>query len=339
MISYRDGLAKIGIPRSAAVSYRGFASRPKSLRQAISSMDAPTRSSWSQVAEIYRDDFWTDEVQGVAWDGANWIFSTNANQEKPGSRHKALYVFKGGQPLGDDLWISTLRYIDVPHPVAGAHEDDDHWGQITYFNGFVYVAHFWNSGPFQPGPRGKGSRNVVRFRDTGGTLSFDKWIQLDQARASDGSNRTDLVELQGINPWDGMFYTCFGSGAINELFIHDPETGDWTGRSLALNPAIEAVQGACFSPNGHIYLSTNGKVDAPGLQPIWCHSALNGHQFAVIPVLAQGTGQELEGICFANLTVAGGAQAQIHAILLDNPDLALDNIFFKSFGSTSPSIV
>ena len=35
MVSYRASLTKIGIPLTAAVWYRGFASRPKSLRQAI----------------------------------------------------------------------------------------------------------------------------------------------------------------------------------------------------------------------------------------------------------------------------------------------------------------
>ena len=100
MVSYRTALTKIGIPETALVSYRGFVSRPKSLRQAIKSMDAPTTQQWSQVSDIFRDDFWTDEVQGVAWDGVHWIFSANANQSKPDHNDKAIYVFKGGQPLG-----------------------------------------------------------------------------------------------------------------------------------------------------------------------------------------------------------------------------------------------
>jgi hypothetical protein len=59
----------------------------------------------------------------------------------------------------------------------------------------------------------------------------------------------------------------------------------------------------------------------------------------VIPVLAEEDDQELEGVCFAGVTASGGLGAQIHAVLLENRDAALDNIFFKSFGSAVPKVV
>jgi hypothetical protein len=99
MVSYRDSLTKIGISRETPVSYKGFSSRPQSLRQAIRSMDAPQEGTWQQVSDIPRDESWTDEVQGVAWDGENWIFSCNANQKKPGAKDKAIYVFKAGSNI------------------------------------------------------------------------------------------------------------------------------------------------------------------------------------------------------------------------------------------------
>jgi hypothetical protein len=76
-------------------------------------------------------------------------------------------------------------------------------------------------------------------------------------------------------------------------------------------------------------------------QTIWYYSALNGHRFGVIPVLAEEKmpEQELEGICYAAVQVPGGAAAQIHAVLLENRDAALDNIFFKSFRTTAPDDV
>jgi hypothetical protein len=49
--------------------------------------------------------------------------------------------------------------------------------------------------------------------------------------------------------------------------------------------------------------------------------------------------QELEGICFANVTTSGGQGAQIHAVLLENELAALDDIFFKSFASSTPDLV
>jgi hypothetical protein len=65
MLSYRENLTKMGITSSASVSYRDFHSTPKCLRQAILSMQAPPSQGWSQVSDIFRDDFWTDEVQGA----------------------------------------------------------------------------------------------------------------------------------------------------------------------------------------------------------------------------------------------------------------------------------
>jgi hypothetical protein len=44
--------------------------------------------------------------------------------------------------------------------------------------------------------------------------------------------------------------------------------------------------------------------------------------------------QELEGICYADVGFSDGRRAQIHAVLLENPDIALDNIFFKSFATS-----
>ncbi len=41
----------------------------------------------------------------------------------------------------------------------------------------------------------------------------------------------------------------------------------------------------------------------------------------------------LGGICYANVVVASGQQARIHAVLLENRMPVLDNIFFKSFSA------
>ena len=331
MVSYRDSLTKIGIPKTAFVSYMGFASRPKSLRQAIRSMSAPASGDWHQVSDIFRDDFWTDEVQGVAWDGANWIFSANSNQAKPDANDKSLYVFKGGTSLGDDKWISRVRFKNVPHPISGTVESDDHWGQVTFFEGSVFVAHFWSGGQTD-------LASVVVFKDNNGTLSFTDWIELEKPINADGDPQR--AEFQAINPWDGMIYTCFGGGTISEFFIHDRTTGAWTGRSLKLNPPVKAVQGACFSPNGHLYIASNTKLPGDGnYQTIWYHAALNGFQFGVIPVMALEDYQELEGNCFADVSFSGGKQAQIHTVLLENELVALDDIYFKSFGCSEPDLV
>jgi hypothetical protein len=344
MLSYRDALTNIGIPKTAPVSYLGFYSKPKSLRQAIRSMYAPTVDQWSQVSDIFRDDSWVDEVQGVTWDGTHWIFSANANQSKPGSEDKAIYVFKSGDTLADGNWVSRIKYKDIPHPISGTHESDDHWGQLTFFDGRVYVAHFWDGGQTP-------NANVVVFKDTNGLLEYEGWIELERP-TSPTDHRTERAEFQAINPWDGKFYTCFGGGDIYEFFIHErvgPQAGKWTHRAITLEQPVKFVQGACFSPNGHLYISTNTKlVGDPKYQTIWYYAALNGHRFGVIPVLAEEAeddvpgkdtlGQELEGICCASVNASGHA-AQLHTVLLENELAALDDMFFKSFACTKPDLV
>lgn len=319
MISYREHLEKIGIGRDEAVSYRAFYSYPMSLRQAIRSMNAPPDRQWDQVSDIFRDETWTEEVQGVAWNGSHWIFSANANQIKTLSDDKAIYVFAAGSTLSDDEWATRIKYHQVPHPIAGTSESDCHWGQVTYYDGFVYVAHFWEL----DNRRDKSS--IVVFRSDGAELTFHEWIELSPPP---GGGR---VEFQTINPWDGLFYTYRGG----HFFKYDRQ-GNYTGEKLIPDPLVHAVQGACFSPNGHLYVASNETLpDNEDYQTIHYYSALNGHRLGIIPVPAfeHYKHDELEGICYADVGFRNGRQAQIHAILLENPfnENALDNIFFKSF--------
>lgn len=335
MISLRENLAKIGIGPGTLFSYRNsFSSRPSSLREAIRSMNAP--QYWQQVSDIPRDDFWVDEVQGVAWDGSNWIFSCNANQSKPDVNDKSIYVFRGGQSLADNQWICRIAYKDVPHPIAGLYESDDHWGQVTVHNGFVYVSHFWSGGPKQ------GQSNVVVFKNSGGILQYHNWIALEQVTSSDG--RTGFPEFQAINPWDGKFYSCLGGEEyVREFYVHSPDSGLWEGKkSFRLSGLLpRKVQGACFSDNGHLYVAVDCRFTDWGLDYKWIfyYSALNGSFLGKIPVLAKEDDQELEGICFAATSFADGRIAQIHAVLLENRNAALDNIFFKSFSADLPEAV
>jgi hypothetical protein len=336
MLDYRSSLAGIGISTNTPVNYREFSSKPSSLRQTIASMSAPASAEWAQVADVFRDEYWTDEVQGVAWDGSNWIFSTNANQKKPSCNDKAIYVFPGGSPLKDNTWSAMLAYKDILHPFAGLHESDDHWGQLTFYDGHVYVAHFWDDDGQSPRI---GYANVVVFKTDRTSIEFIKWIELDRP-TSPTDGKVARAEFQGINPWDGMFYTCFGDGEIHEFFLHDANSGRFTGRVLKLNPPVTEVQGACFSPNGHLYIASNAKApDGDQYQTIWVYSPLNGHRFGHIKVLAEGGGDELEGICYAPVAWPDGRRAQIHAVLLENRETALDNIFFKSFSATRAELV
>ncbi len=352
MISYRSQLQKIGYQPGTAVSYRhSFASRPTSLRQAMRSMDAPQTKKWDQVADLERDEFWTDEVQGVAWDGGNWIFSCDANQDKPDVNDKAIYVFKGESKLLDHQWTSMIPYHTFPHLTAGK-DSHNHYGQLTYYEGYVYVSHFYKAGPLE------GKKFILVLKNENGQLLYSHWIELGKVVHSDKSEL--LPEFQAINPWDGCLYTCRGEANPNEFFIHDIQNGEWTGRRLTLIggecqglmaqdgsplPVLvnlpSRVQGACFSPNGHLYIACDVRL-TQGLgqfKAIAYFSALNGYLMGIIPVLAKKGDQEIEGVCYGNVSWKDGRSAQIHVILLVNRNAAIDNIFFKSFSTNQSELV
>jgi hypothetical protein len=58
-----------------------------------------------------------------------------------------------------------------------------------------------------------------------------------------------------------------------------------------------------------------------------------------IAVLTPEGGDEMEGICCAPLIAPTGEQVWIHAILLENRDVSLDNIFIKQWACTRPEVV
>jgi hypothetical protein len=163
-----------------------------------------------------------------------------------------------------------------------------------------------------------------------GVLSFSQWIVLEPV---DGQR----VGLVAVNPFDSTFLSAFGDGNIHQLFVHGMDGKRIAGRALALSPPITDgrwVQGGAVSERGHVYISS-GKNDTGDHQNIYCYSLLNGRLLQTIPVLSEGGGQELEGICHAPLT-RNGQSVQIHAVLLEQNKLSKDNIFFKSFASDQP---
>ena len=376
--SLREGLATIGFEPGAAFSLRDdLVSSPGSLRAVLRATLVPT--NWRQVTDIKladsQDQYWTDEVQGIAWDGANWIFCCNANQSKPGVNDKSLYVFRGGTKLHDGNWISSVRLIDVDHPYVDEQtwvswwtkyqivpppppyfkESWEHWGQLDFHDGRLYVAHFWTEGPLS------GRKSVVVFRDDAGHLTLDSWIRIGEVQPSDGSGAF-TPEFQAVNPWDGLIYTSHGSENPGEFYLHHPyghpRAGEWTGRVLrftggkALLGRLEIpgglvpldlpsnVQGACFSPNGHLYVSCNARIaDRYDHMAIGVFSALNGHFLGVIPVLAKEGKQEMEGVCYANVNAGGGHTTQIHGVLLENETAAIDDIYVKGFSADPAELI
>jgi hypothetical protein len=374
MVSLREKLLNIGVSRDTPVSFMGklpvqpgechpgnFASRPRSMRAAIRSMDAP--QNWQKVNEVFRDELWTDEVQGVACDGSFWIFSANADSDsettKPNSMPKGIYSFPLTSELYDFQEYFHVPYVTVPHLIGGLKQHQSHYGQLCYYDGFVYVSHYYHTG--SEANQGK----VLVFKDSAGLLEYDRWIVLSPAQPPDwGGGANVYPEFQAmISGWDGCLYAGHGGPNTGAFYAFDMD-GKWQeGKTLRFsggkgkgiimdfsNPGAPVmaivdlpsnVQGACFSPNGHVYVACDVQLFSnTRYKAIAYFSALNGYLMGIIPVLAEGGGLELEGLCYADTSLG-----QIHVVLLENPDclglgqVAVDNIFFKSFAADRPELV
>jgi hypothetical protein len=334
MLSLRESLPNIGINLGTPVSYRSsFASRPASLRQAIRSMDAPR--NWQYVrTKNYYDEDWTEACQGVAFDGVRWIFSCNKSGNPLLDSPAALYVFNAGTTLTD----AHAHRILMPRPDNVDPSWECHSGQITYFDGKLYVAYYYHM-PMASTTKWSG---VIVLRDDGGNLSFERYIPLMCLENSPSTGKPCVnFEFQGINPWNGQLLTCNCDGAfVNEFYFHDPLTGNSTGILPLKYPCI-AVQGACCSPNGHMYVSVDRFFRGWEKKTKWIfvYSLLNGALMNKIQVGSENDDQELEGLCYADVSWPDGRKAQIHLVVLDNVLVARDNLWFRSFSADQPEVV
>jgi hypothetical protein len=323
--SYRKALEQIGIT-AATVSYNDFYCRPKSLAQAMDAMQLA--GEFQQVSDIYLDEDWTDEVQGCATDGAHWFFTSN-NPRK-------LYVFNAGQPLHDGNIVRSFPFVTVAVPGGDVGSvKDAHIGQFELFESKFYVSYFDAHGTYV----------IILDRepvDDTVHITYDRQFLLE-VPTSPTNGRREPVQFLCVMPWDRTFLTCFGSGIIDVLFIHDLATGKWTGRVIRLQTPImnDWVQGGAFSPYGHLFLTTSepdgdttGSLNTGDYNYIRVISPLNGRELTRIPVLAEDSGQELEGCCFQPVSFPDGRTAVLHVVLLDNEPFARDNLYFKSFQRT-----
>src|SRR5262245_41654834 len=143
-LSLRAGLAAIGEPEPHGRAYRhGFAACPASLADGIRAMIAnPRMADWVRVEpEASVDAYWSEEAQGITWDGKRFVTSSNgsAGQWYPGASPKAIYCFKPGQYRFLDDDIETR--IELPL------DNGDHLGDIDYFGGWLYCAVEPETGP------------------------------------------------------------------------------------------------------------------------------------------------------------------------------------------------
>ena len=126
-----------------------------------------------------------------------------------------------------------LGKIELP---AGA---GDHIGDIDYHDGVIYV-------PIsKPEPKvWELDRNLTTLRIS--TVSKEPNPGLGWC---------------AINPWNGFLYSAPGGDGIVSVHAYDPNNKFEAKSHLSLRgDPVNEIQGGCFSPNGHLYLTSDKYV-------------------------------------------------------------------------------
>jgi hypothetical protein len=322
-ISLRIALSNIGEPGSKVhtvpTDFKSTAGN--SLKDmAETMMLRPNPEAWTEPPEGHHDEHWTEETQGVTWDGSHFYFSAN-DAGKPGSHPRAVYRFLGN---GD---VDTLIEFDEQY--------GQHLGALDFFDGKLYFA--------MEQPVG-----VLVLDATSGTV-----LRYSPLRGEDGgSPPQSSMPWCAINPWTKFLYSSEnGDDSQHEAtkvhaYDRNNDYRNVSSADIDLTPHTPRhVQGGCFSPRGHFYLATDQRnPNNADYKLLRAYSAFNGAYLGAAGVLAldhshDDQKNEFEDCCYAAITL-DGIPAQIHAVLLENIyTLDSDNIFFKHFSAPNPGAV
>jgi hypothetical protein len=347
MISYKQNLQKIGINPGTSVFYKPapvrenttyFYSRPNSLRQAIRAMLPPPHIGEPPYGRDHVDDSGYDinvECQGIATDGKYWYLTSNPNLDilsaSNGMYWKMIYVLPMG-PIAREK-IDWNRSVKIALP--------GHVGQVAYYqykdqdHGQIFVGYYEESGD-----PAKCFAQIIAYDVDDGYLSNPNPITLTPFQKNPDYYCWKL-EFQAINPWDELFYCQDTNDPVNPpAFWTYDRTGKRIGNFKMSTPALNA-QGACFSNNGHLYVSClDDEVGNSDCTIIRIYSALSGVFLGVIPVAKDAEGHEMEGICFWDNIPYGEYRTQLHLVVLENGlDNSGDEIDVRHYGGDPPELV
>jgi hypothetical protein len=315
-VSYRKALAKIGEPGADGkipAFPSEFATAPSSLGQALAAMEDPNPHQWTLPVEENIDEDWTQNCQGVARGGGHWFFSSNGSWFGFGDvTPRAIFKFKGLDQVG------MLEVHDY---------EANHLGAIDFDDGLVYAA-------LEGSPQSPHGKAVYIVDDS---LTFSQIIPL--LGEDGGAPPQPDMPWCAIHPWNGLLYSSAFDNAA-KVYAYEMADDGWRHKpaeDIPLQRVVDNVQGGCFSPGGHLYLASD-KYVAGKHKGVYVYSVLNGAFRGIIYVLAEEDSQELEGLCFAQVTISGHT-VQLHVVLLDQIKLEKDDIFFKHYSAPDPNRV
>ena len=278
----------------------GLHAAPRSLSALMRATRDPQPERWRKTSEQeVSNRGWTEECQGVTHDTRHWFFSSNRNPIVGAPR-------RGIHRLSSGLRERGFFGVDFT-----GHE---HIGDIDHHDGRIYAA--------MERPPG------ILWVDT--AFSRHGRATLKDHRGSVPSPQGGSLPWCAINPWNGWLYSSrFGDAdqpAIGEVFAYDPDDDFRHVATLGLGQGLKRIQGGCFTPNGHLLLTSDHTYD------IHCYSVLNGaHRGRVGIQVDTGDGEEVEGITVRRGVRTDGVDSEVHVVLLDNDFPSGDDVYFKHY--------
>lgn len=259
-----------------------------------------------------RQTGWSEELQGVSHSNDHWFITQKNRLWKI-----PVAVDLNGTIEGDD---PVRGIITAPIP-AILQPDYDHFGDLDYYNGYVFIGTEDTNG----------DHNACIACFDANTLEFIGSVVLTQQ----GTHASWCA----INPADGFMYSSSFDN-VTALFCYrfSLENNNFTLSFDHLAPLVtedgepytlSGIQGGVFSAGDNentLYLSSNAS-DTRGVQ-IFNWPDGTRIQEIFIDLDLTGFGEEIEGITYWDLQpdAAPGIKGQLHVLELDNDELNSDDI-------------
>ena len=279
---------------------------------------------------VDRENGWSDEIQGITHDDKNWFVTRNL---KDGDDQSGiLWKFPVGHDLHDEVTepdpaAGILRSLQPDELLAGGW---DHYGDLAYFDGHVYVAVEGGDGPVVAVFRADDLEYVgYAYLDGAGQDGHAPWCAVDQATGLlySGCDKVDAahpIEVYEVH-FDAAGQVAYADN-VDQLVPLDE-----AGNPIVFDETDDGiyVQGGEINPLGDLFL-----VDPDGISVF---DTATGHRKHVIDVPYKPGGvyaEEFEGITWWDLDAYGaapGIEGQLHLLMLDNDLCSDDDLYFKHF--------
>ena len=276
-----------------------------------------------------RENFWSDEAQGLANDGANWFAVKNTR------------IFK--VPLSTDLArSSSAGLVQTGIPAILKNIGYDHFGDPDQREGFLFVPIEDTDGK----PKKKPRIGVFSTVDLKPLSSFElsdslgaSWLAIRPGDRTLWVSTSDLKADDQIREYTIDWTQLGASGQLILTFRRQVTLRDRDGVTLNL----KSMQGGVFNPEGTLLYTSNGYIDTNGYVHVFAiddatNSANlqarseNGYGFFNFET-HPATDDEAEGLDWLDVRgrqIPGIPDGQLHLVMIDN-DPFQDDLYLKHY--------